>query len=250
MGILEGRKALITGCNRGLGREMLELFASEGADIVACSRHRDDAYREDMDSVAGKYGARIFPVFMDLADAASVREALREVGRDHKDVSVLVNNAGIAFNASFFMTPSSKLRELFEVDFFAQVEIMQSVARLMMRGGRGSIISIASAGAVEGGPGYLAYGSAKAALIYATKVLAREAGRYGVRANALAPGLADTAMGHVKPEAEIAKVLARTALGRMAEPSEIARCALFLASDASSFVTGQVLLADGGRQAW
>ncbi|MGN0909435.1 MAG: SDR family NAD(P)-dependent oxidoreductase, partial [Succinivibrio sp.] len=154
MGILKGRKALITGCNRGLGRRMLELFASEGADIVACSRHRDDDYRADMESVAGKHGVRIFQIFMDLADAASVREALREVGRDHKDVSVLVNNAGIAFNASFFMTPPSKLRELFEVDFFSQVEIMQSVARLMMRKGRGSIINIASAGAVEGGPGY------------------------------------------------------------------------------------------------
>ncbi len=250
MGILSGRKALITGCNRGLGREMLELFASEGADIVALSRHRDHEYLEDLAGAARRHGVRIDPVFMDLSDEGSVREALRAVARDHPDASILVNNAGIAFNASFFMTPQSRLHEIFEVDFFSQVEVMQQVARLMMRRGRGSIINIASAGAVEGGAGYLAYGSAKAALIFATKVLAREAGRHGVRANALCPGLADTSMGHVKPQAEIDKVIARTALGRMGKPSEIARCALFLASDASSFVTGQVLCADGGRQAW
>lgn len=247
MGILSGHKALITGCNRGLGREILELFAKEGAQIVACSRHSESGYLEDLTSVSDKYSVCISPVYMDLSDETSLKEGLRQVARDHKDLDILINNAGIAYGAAFNLTSMAKLREVFEVDFFSQIAIMQQISRLMMKNRRGSIVNVASAGGIEANPGYLAYGSAKAALIFATRVLSREAGGFGIRVNALAPGLTDTTMGHYKDESELEKMIKRTPLGRMGRASEIARCALFLASDESSFVTGQVLRADGGR---
>ncbi|MDD6318782.1 MAG: SDR family NAD(P)-dependent oxidoreductase [Succinatimonas hippei] len=247
MGILSGHKAFITGCNRGLGREILELFAKEGAQIVACSRHSESGYLEDLASVSDKYSVGISPVYMDLSDETSLKEGLRQVARDHKDLDVLINNAGIAYGAAFNLTSMAKLREVFEVDFFSQIAIMQQISRLMMKNRRGSIVNIASAGGIEANAGYLAYGSAKAALIFATRVLAREVGGYGIRVNALAPGLIDTSMGHYKDEKELEKMIERTPLLRMGRASEIARCALFLASDESSFVTGQVLRADGGR---
>ena len=145
------------------------------------------------------------------------------------------------------MTPMKKLKEVFEVNYFSQIYIMQLVSRYMMRQKKGSIINLASVGGIEVNEGYLAYGSSKAALIWATKCLAKEMGPYHIRVNAVAPGLTQTNMGNYKSEEELEKVVDRTALRRMAEPEEIAKAILYLASEDASFVTGHVLRIDGGR---
>ena len=126
--------------------------------------------------------------------------------------------------------------------------MMQLISRYMIRQKSGSIINMASVGGIETNPGYLAYGSSKAALIWATKCVAKELGPYNIRVNAVAPGMVETQMGHYKSEEELSKVVGQTSLRRMGNTDEIANGIAYLASDLSSFTTGHVLVIDGGRK--
>ena len=247
MGALSGKTAIITGTNRGIGKVILQKFAEEGADIWACARKETEEYRDFLKKTASQYEVCITPVYFDLSDETQIKEGIQSVLKEKKPVDILVNNAGIAHGATFQMTSLEKLKEVFDINYFAQIQIMQLVSRYMMRQKKGSIINMASVGGIEANPGYLAYGSSKAALIWATKCLSKETGAYGIRVNAVAPGLTETSMGHYKSEQEIEKVLERTSLHRMGQPEEIAEAVLYLASDQSSFMTGQVIRVDGGR---
>lgn len=244
---LNGKNIIITGAMRGIGRTILELYAQNGANIWACDRIRDDEFEKDMLELAEINHVWIKPVYFDLSDENAIKNGVQQIIKDKQPIDVLVNNAGIAFGALFTMTPLQKLKDVFQINFFAQIQIMQLVLRVMMRQQKGCIVNMASIGGIETAPGYLAYGSSKASLIYATKSVSHEVGQYGIRVNAIAPGLVKTDMGAYKSQEEIDKIIARSSLHRKADPDEIANCALFLASDQSSFITGQVLIADGGR---
>lgn len=247
MGRLSGKTAIITGTNRGIGKEILISFAREGADIWACARQESDEFTKFICEIEKENKVSIRPVYFDLADENQVKTAIKSIIQEKKKIDILVNNAGIAYGATFQMTSIEKMKEVFEVNFFSQIYIMQLVSRHMMKQKRGSIINMASVGGIETNPGYLAYGSSKAALIWATKCLSKEIGIYGVRVNAIAPGLTETSMGYYKSEEELQKVINRTSLRRMGMPNEIAEAVLYLASDDASFITGQVLQVDGGR---
>ena len=145
------------------------------------------------------------------------------------------------------MTSIAKMREVFEINVFAQVQIMQLVARQMMKQKSGCIINMCSVGGIETSPGYLAYGSSKAALIWITKSVSKELGRYNIRVNGIAPGLVDTDMGNFKSDEELEKVLNRMSIHRMGQPDEIADAALYIASDAATYMTGHIMVLDGGR---
>lgn len=245
--LLEKKNIIITGAMRGIGKTILELFAENGANIWACDRIQDDAFESDLREIAEKNQIWIKPIYFDLSNEEAIKNGIQQIIKDKVQIDTLVNNAGIAFGALFTMTPLHKLKDVFQINYFAQVQIMQLVLRVMMRQKNGCIVNMASIGGIETAPGYLAYGSSKAALIYATKSVSHEVGQYGIRVNAIAPGLVKTDMGAYKSQEEIDKILDRSSLHRKADPSEIASCALFLASDQSSFITGQVLIADGGR---
>lgn len=247
MGRLSGKTAIITGTNRGIGKEILISFAREGADIWACARQESDEFTKFICEIEKENKVSIRPVYFDLADENQVKTAIKSIIQEKKKIDILVNNAGIAYGATFQMTSIEKMKEVFEVNFFSQIYIMQLVSRHMMKQKRGSIINMASVGGIETNPGYLAYGSSKAALIWATKCLSKEIGIYGVRVNAIAPGLTETSMGYYKSEEELQKVINRTSLRRMGMPNEIVEAVLYLASDDASFITGQVLQVDGGR---
>lgn len=247
MGRLSGKTAIITGTNRGIGKEILISFAREGADIWACARQESDEFTKFICEIEKENEVSIRPVYFDLADENQVKTAIKSIIQEKKKIDILVNNAGIAYGATFQMTSIEKMKEVFEVNFFSQIYIMQLVSRHMMKQKSGSIINMASVGGIETNPGYLAYGSSKAALIWATKCLSKEIGIYGVHVNAIAPGLTETSMGHYKSEEELQKVINRTSLRRMGTPNEIAEAVLYLASDDASFITGQVLQVDGGR---
>lgn len=244
---LSGKTAIITGSNRGIGKEILLQFAKEGADIWACARKESEEFLEMINKTASVNQVTIKPVYFDLLDENQTKKGIQSIIKEKKAIDILVNNAGIAHGATFQMTSMDKLREVFEINYFSQIQIMQLISRYMMKQKSGSIINIASVGGIEANPGYLAYGSSKAALIWATKCLSKEVGAYGIRVNAVAPGLTETNMGHHKSQQEIEKVLNRTSLNRMGKPSEIAEAVVYLASEQASFITGQVLCVDGGR---
>ncbi len=245
--LLRGKNVILTGSKRGIGRVILELFAQNGANIWACGRSHDDIFEQDIEKLAADNSVWIEPIYFDLADENGVKTGIQQIIKEKKAVDILVNNAGIAYGGLATMTPMAKLKDVFQINYFAQIQIMQLVLRVMMKQKSGCIINMASIGGIETAPGYLAYGSSKAALIYATKSVSHEVGQYGIRVNAIAPGLVQTDMGGFKSDEEIKKILERSSLHRMADPKEIANCALFLASEQSSFITGQALIADGGR---
>lgn len=247
MGDLNGKNVIITGTVRGIGRIILELFVENGANVWACGRTKNEEFEKDMKELSEKNNVWIEPVYFDLSDEDGIKNGLQLIIKEKKQIDVLVNNAGMAYGGLFTMTSVAKLKEVFQINYFAQIQIMQLVLRAMMRQKSGSIVNMASIGGIETAPGYLAYGSSKAALIYATKSCSHEVGQYGIRVNAIAPGLVETDMGNYKSDEDIQKVIDRSSLHRKANPSEIANCALFLASDKSSFITGQTLIADGGR---
>lgn len=245
--MLKGKNAVITGARRGIGRAAVECFAGYGANIWACARKPDEAFEADMAQLAERYGVWIKPVYFDLADGGETAAAVKGILAEKLPVDVLVNNAGVPHGGTLFTTSIAKLREVFAVNFFSQVALMQYFGKYMLRKKSGSIINMASVGGLEHEPGYLAYGSSKAALIWATRSCAKELALHNVRVNALAPGLVDTEMGSYRARAELEKVLARTPIGRMGNPGEIAEAIAFLASDKASYITGEILSIDGGR---
>ena len=239
---------ILTGANRGIGLAILKKLAKEGCNIWACCRKNTSETLSTFEQIAQENCVWIKPIFFDLNDEVSIKNGVMQILSEKKPVDVLVNNAGIPYGGAFYMTPMSKLKEVFQINFFSQIYIMQLVARYMMRQKKGCIVNMASIGGIETNAGYLAYGSSKAALIWATKSISKELGKYNIRVNAVAPGLTDTQMGHFKSQEEIDKVLTVTSLGRMGTPDEIANSVCFLASEEAGFITGQVLIVDGGRR--
>lgn len=246
--MLKGKSAIITGSNRGIGAVITEELASRGCNIWACARKPNPEFEVRLKELAEKYGVWIKPVYFELSNEDELKVGVKTIMSDKLPIDILVNNAGMPFGGLMTMTPIAKLREVFEVNYFSQILMMQLVTRVMMRQKSGCIINMASVGGIETNPGYLAYGSSKAALIWATKCISKELGPYNIRVNAVAPGFTDTSMGHFNKEEELEKMIDQTSLHRMATPEEIGKGVAYLVSDDASFVTGHVLVIDGGRK--
>jgi 3-oxoacyl-[acyl-carrier protein] reductase len=239
--------AIITGANRGIGLAMVKAFAASGYDIWACARKETEEFKKESEEIASEYGVRVKPVYFELSDEKQVDEAIKSIILEKRSIDVLINNAGVAHGGLMVMTPLAKIREVYEVNVFAQIQIMQLIARKMMRQKSGCIINMCSVGGIETAPGYIAYGSSKASMIWITRSVSKELAPYNVRVNGIAPGLIDTEMGHYKAEEEIEKVMERMSIKRMGKPEEIAGAALYIASDAAAYMTGQIMVLDGGR---
>lgn len=243
------KTAIITGANGGIGKATLEKFAQSGINVWACIRKENLEFQGFCKDLENKYQVWIRVVSFDLRDENEIKKGIKSILAEKQPIDILVNNAGMAHGALLQMTSMETLKEVYQINFFAPVQIIQMVSKNMMKNKKGSIINVASVGGIEASPGYLAYGSSKSSLIWTTRMLARELGSYGIRVNAVAPGTTDTQMGYYKSEEELGKVIGKTSLGRMAKPDEIADGIYFLASDESSYITGDILKIDGGRTA-
>ena len=239
--------AVITGCNRGIGKALLEVFAKNGANVWACVRKPNVDFIEYVEGVVAETGVKIRPVYFDLQDAEQIKEGVKTIRSAKEPIDILVNNAGVIHTSLFQMTPIDKMREMFELNLFSQMLLTQQISKIMMRQKSGSIINLSSSAAIEANEGRTAYAASKSALITSTQVLSKELAGSGIRVNAIAPGLTQTdMMVESTPEDILAKTLQRISMKRVGKPEEIANIALFLASDLSSYMTGQVLRVDGG----
>ena len=244
--LLCGKNAIVTGCARGIGKEILERFVQHGANVWACARIVTPEFQARCDLLASTYGVAVTPVCFDMRNPEDLRGAARAIIQDCRTVDAVVNNAGISLNALYQMTSERNLREQMEVNFFAPFLFTQAMIKLMLKGKGGSIVNIASSAAIDGNSGRAAYGASKAALLCATRALSRELGAQGVRANVIAPGITQTDMITNMSSAVVADTIAATDLRRIGNPSDIADVAVFLCSELASYITGQVIRVDGG----
>lgn len=244
--LLEGKNALITGAARGIGAAMVEVFAREGANVWAFARKPDARFEARLCMTAAKYGVWVKPVYCELTDTAAIKEAMKQVMADKQPLHALVNNAGVMGEDRMFqMTGESEMRAIFDVNFFSMVEVSRLATRLMARNKSGAVVNIASIAGLDG-DSRLDYSASKAAVIAATKKMARELVSVGIRVNALAPGFTDTDLVSGLSDKVVEEQLSKILMHRKAKPEEIANVAAFLASDLASYVTGQVWRADGG----
>jgi 3-oxoacyl-[acyl-carrier protein] reductase len=247
--LLDGKNAVITGCARGIGRQILVAFAQNGANVWACCRTATEEFNSFARDLSATHSVTVTPVCFDLRDQAAMKEQVKAILSTKKSVDVLINNAGITYNALVQMTSLEKLREVFDINFFSPFALIQYLIRPMVRQGSGSIINIGSTAALDANCGRGGYGASKAALICLTRALAHELAEKHIRVNAIAPGVTDTDMvGESMSAVTIQETIAKTRLKRIGKPEDIADAAVFLASDYSSYITGEVLRVDGGLQ--
>jgi 3-oxoacyl-[acyl-carrier protein] reductase len=246
--LLSGKTVVITGSNRGIGKEILKIFSENGANIFACSRNIDDQFRSELDLFKKKYKNEIIPIKLDFADENQVKNAAIEILSFEKmPVDILINNAGTIQTSLFQMTSKKKLNEIFEINFFSQTVFTQYMLKPMIKKKSGNIVYISSSTSLDGNEGRSSYASSKAALNAQAKVLSRELGEKNIRVNTIAPGLTNTEMmRNNHSEGIIKETISRVSLKRVANPDEIANVALFLASNLSGYITGQVIRVDGG----
>jgi len=244
--LLHNMNTVVTGSNRGIGKEVVRLFALNGANVWACARTPSDAFEKFIEECAQQNNVEIWPVYFDMMNKEQIRDGIKKIMSSKKTIDVAVNNAGITYNALFQMSSIEKMREVFEVNFFSQIIISQYLVKLMLRQKKGSIINIASTAALDGNSGRSIYGASKAAIICAAKSMAEELGESGIRVNSIAPGITQTDMLTSMSDEIIELTSQETHLKRVAKPSEIAAACLFLASPLSEYITGQVIRVDGG----
>lgn len=245
--LLSDKKAVITGSNRGIGKKILEVFSENGADVYACVRKKNSDFDIFCENLQKKNDNKIIPVELDLGNSSSIDNASKEISKDFGKIDILVNNAGIIENNLFQMSKIENIKNILEINFFGTVEFTQKMIKLMIKNKSGTIINISSTSALDNTVGRTAYSASKAALNSHSVTLSRELGRNNIRVNSIAPGLTDTdMMRNFTATKFIEETSNNVSLKRIGKPQEIANVSLFLASDLSSYMTGQIIRVDGG----
>ena len=245
MKLLEGKVALITGASRGIGKGIALKFASEGADIAFTDLFDDENMANTVKEIEA-LGVRAKGYASNAADFAQTEEVVSKVNEDFGHIDVLVNNAGITKDGLMLKMSEAQWDAVIAVNLKSAFNYIHAIVPIMMRQRQGSIINMASVVGVHGNAGQANYAASKAGLIALAKSIAQEVGSRGIRANAIAPGFIETAMTAALSD-EVRKEWAqKIPLRRAGQVEDIANVATFLASDMSSYVSGQVIEVDGG----
>jgi len=244
--LLKNKNALVTGSNRGIGKEIIKVFAENGASIWACARKKNKSFSDNIKNLAKVHSVVIKPLYFDINNISEVKKAFNEIYKEKKTIDILVNNAGVSHAGLFQMTSLEKIKEIFNTNFIAQVSIIQFASKFLIRQKKGVIVNLTSVVGIDGYTGNVAYGSSKAAFINFTKTLVKELSQFGIRVNGVAPGMTQTSMADEFGKNTREIMLKENPLKRLAEPREIANVVLFLSSELSSYVNGQIIRVDGG----
>lgn len=242
------KNVLITGANRGIGKSIMLKCAEKGYNIIAHSREKNETFLSELEQIKKIYNIDTYDICFDLRKSDEIKQAFKEFFALHVDIDCLVNNAGITFyNKSFMMTKMDELKDLYNINVFAMMEITQYCLKKMIRKKSGCIINMSSVCYEDVIPCNTIYGSSKAAVSSFTKNLASEVGKYGVRVNAVAPGGVQTDM--IEPVMDYfnSEYIKNVPLERLARPEDIADAVIFLLSDEAKYISGQTLRVDGGK---
>jgi 3-oxoacyl-[acyl-carrier protein] reductase len=237
---------VITGCSRGLGLTLLKTFAQKKYNIFACIRKETSEFLDICHRIEQAEGVTIHPVYFEMTDKEQIIKGMNEIASHDVDIDVLINNAAVNIIKPQFLTEYEEVEYAFKVNYFAPFLIIKHLSGLMMRQNKGCIVNVTSVGSLGRQPGGACYDASKAALNQYTLSIAQELAPFHIRVNAVAPGPIKTDMFYNMKEGNQKKLEQSTALKRSALPEEIAKAILFLVSDDSSYITGQLLRVDGG----
>jgi len=245
--LLLNKTVLITGCNGGIGKVLCKKFVSNGANIICCIRKKDNKFYKYVKILSKKYKKKIKMLLFDLENEKQITKSINSLYKNNTTIDVLINNAGIANGSLIEMTLLKDLKKVFQVNFFSQIYIIQKLLKLLKKSNNPSIINISSIAGLLNHRGTMAYGSSKAALIFATKVMANEFSPYNIRVNAIAPSAVNIGM-YKRMDKNSQKLLLKDSfLKNPISAEQIANKILYLASDKSLKDNGKIIIMNGDQ---
>lgn len=242
----ENKVVMITGADGGIGREIAKKFAVEGATLILTSIAKNEKFTNFITELKELYGVDVHPFYFDFADEDAIKAGIKEIKALKLKLTVLINNAGMPYLAILPFTKMVDVHKVFQVNYFAQIQIIQGMLGSIVKNGEGVILNAASIAGIDGDVGNAVYGATKASMILLTKVLSKELALSKIRVNAVAPGLTNTSFADTMGDKAKATMEQISLMGRMATPLEIANTYYFLSTKEASFINGQVIRVDGG----
>lgn len=248
MGQFSNKVICITGADGGIGQEITKRFAAEGATLILTSIAQSEHFDLFVTGIKNQFGVDVYSFFFDLSDEEAIKVGIKEIRSLKLKINVLINNAGMPHLAILPFTKMNDVRKVFQVNYFAQLQVTQGLLGIIAKDGESVILNAASIAGIDGEMGNAVYGATKASMILLTKVLSKELASSKIRVNAVAPGLTKTPFADAMGDKAKESMEQISTMGRLGTAKEIANTYFFLATNDASFINGQVIRVDGGMK--